>query len=617
MPGRVKIVCHACEAQFLVRDSKVRGRRFKARCKRCGSVIVARWETAVTILPEGQREPTTYVGADDGRADDEWYVVVKGKPQGPLGTEEVRARLAEGRLRPRTYGWRLGQQDWSRLRDIPAFSEERISEPGTQEIGTPFTGSEESPLVAGDDLQQEWSDLEGEATRLHKVRWDEVRPAREHGREIENSQLWQREPEPHHTPAFGLAPGKVDASGLIRRPRAPERAGSAQPGSAQSGSAQPTWAAVPRRPAVLPRPAARPTAVGAPRSSSVPLAPVASAGATRAATMARRQDSLSWIPVPNLAPLRPVAAGAVGGPALLLPPRPGSSRRWIVAVVGVVALALVVGFGAWWLVRRARPQPALASAVASAATVPPAAQAEPSASNAAAASATGSSPSSVAAKRAPAPPPPPPPVSVSSPKPGSAATKTPAADRATSDEPVAPKLTPRPAPRHRSPRATTRRVTIKRAKPRRRKSTRRAADVDADAILASGSGSSRRRRSRPSASSASGAADADAILAAGGGGGGGRPRSRGAGPRELDRKQIQRGMARLRSRVQACFDKFKVPGLLRVRTTVQPSGRASGRVVGELAGTPTASCVVRALPSLSFPTFTGPPMTFTYPFTLR
>ena len=72
----------------------------------------------------------------------------------------------------------------------------------------------------------------------------------------------------------------------------------------------------------------------------------------------------------------------------------------------------------------------------------------------------------------------------------------------------------------------------------------------------------------------------------------------------------------LASRVRSCFDKYRVPGTLRVKTTIRANGQASGRVVGEFAGTPTAACVVGGVANLSFPR-SGGAMTFVYPFTLR
>lgn len=88
-------------------------------------------------------------------------------------------------------------------------------------------------------------------------------------------------------------------------------------------------------------------------------------------------------------------------------------------------------------------------------------------------------------------------------------------------------------------------------------------------------------------------------------------------PGRPSKKDVARVMSALRPEVQSCFDSYQNAGVLKIRITVQPYGRAVGEVVGLLAGTPTAACVLGKLPNVQFPTFAGEPFSFTYAYTLQ
>ena len=81
---------------------------------------------------------------------------------------------------------------------------------------------------------------------------------------------------------------------------------------------------------------------------------------------------------------------------------------------------------------------------------------------------------------------------------------------------------------------------------------------------------------------------------------------------------IQRAMSGVKHRVQACYDRHKVPGLVMLKIKVGRDGRvAKSGVEGVFSGTPTGNCVKKAVDRARFPRFSGPPMTFSYPFSLR
>jgi len=97
------------------------------------------------------------------------------------------------------------------------------------------------------------------------------------------------------------------------------------------------------------------------------------------------------------------------------------------------------------------------------------------------------------------------------------------------------------------------------------------------------------------------------------------PRSRDENlPEQLEPSDIQRGMASIRPLVEACFAKWKVPGVVNVTMTIRPSGRVlEAAATGAFAGTPTGDCVAEAVKRVMLPRFEGPAMMgIDYPFTL-
>jgi hypothetical protein len=87
---------------------------------------------------------------------------------------------------------------------------------------------------------------------------------------------------------------------------------------------------------------------------------------------------------------------------------------------------------------------------------------------------------------------------------------------------------------------------------------------------------------------------------------------------QLEPGDIQRGMAKIRDKVASCYRQFNVPGMVNVTLAINPSGRVStAQVTGKFSGTPTGSCIERAVRSAIFPRFSGPAMTgIDYPFLL-
>jgi len=91
------------------------------------------------------------------------------------------------------------------------------------------------------------------------------------------------------------------------------------------------------------------------------------------------------------------------------------------------------------------------------------------------------------------------------------------------------------------------------------------------------------------------------------------------GPRStLSRSDIQQGLRAIKPAVQACYDRFKVPGMANVQVKIAGGGGvSSARVVGMFTNTPTGDCVAQAARAARFPVFQGSSITITYPFILR
>jgi len=89
-------------------------------------------------------------------------------------------------------------------------------------------------------------------------------------------------------------------------------------------------------------------------------------------------------------------------------------------------------------------------------------------------------------------------------------------------------------------------------------------------------------------------------------------------PDTLGQEQIKTGMSAVRSKVQACFEKYQVPGLAKLNVSISKAGAVtSARIMGDFASSPTGDCVVAAVKGATFPRFKGKPLSISYTFLLR
>jgi predicted small lipoprotein YifL len=86
----------------------------------------------------------------------------------------------------------------------------------------------------------------------------------------------------------------------------------------------------------------------------------------------------------------------------------------------------------------------------------------------------------------------------------------------------------------------------------------------------------------------------------------------------LEPGDIQSGMRVIKGRLAACYDEFKVPGMVTIRIVIDPSGRvADATVTNRFAGTPTGDCIAEVVRRATFGPFRGSALTITYPVVLR
>jgi hypothetical protein len=72
----------------------------------------------------------------------------------------------------------------------------------------------------------------------------------------------------------------------------------------------------------------------------------------------------------------------------------------------------------------------------------------------------------------------------------------------------------------------------------------------------------------------------------------------------------------IKGKITDCYNQFKVPGMAMVAVVIGKSGKVtSAAVTGKFAGTPTGSCVEKAVKAASFPPSDG--LSTQYPFQLR
>jgi hypothetical protein len=620
----MKVVCHGCGAKYQVRREKVQGHRFRATCKKCGGIIVAR--SSEVALESGGPSAVSLDRDDLFQEDESWYAVITGKPHGPMSSSQLHQSYTSGMITKRTYIWRAGDPEWRRLSDVPEFAD-LFSEGQTS-----FYEPDHDPRQTGETKASGPSAFRRQGGLSHP------------GEPADGpTSFYQAQEEEEEATHYHV--GREQGAAMREEPWQPLPGGAANPafdGESQSADQVPV---IPPRKAILPSPTGVPqsplpsavrTEESIPRQASIPehTRPLTSSEKEVAAkpptvdlppvTVTGPPGSTGQEPTPGFPVLTPTLGvrsvfedklkpvGSPAGPGhLLTPETPPFWTTGKIAAAAAIGGGLAVALTVVVVVSFVRPKsPTVVVAAGKSPVTKKRNGAKPAPTR------NEVKPEGVKPKIEN--------VQITVQSGGDEGKVQPEAKKA---EPEVKERKPGKRAARRVSRASRSSKRRRKRAPKRRKRPRRSsspADVDQllgaskksdgadpDAILAAG------KKSAKDDEPDTGGADPDAILAAGSKRKS-APKTKDPGlPRTLSKVQIRAVMRRSMPRVRGCYDKYRQAGLVQVRITIKPNGRADGTVVGKFAGTATGFCVLGGIHKAVFPKFSGPPITFTYPFKLQ
>jgi len=129
----MKIVCDNCGAKYSIADEKIAGKVFRIRCKKCSSPIVVRGDisssgasasAASSSFGSASQGASPYgasVGGSEAAPQESggiWHVVINGDQQGPFTPEKILEMFTRNELDWDSYVWREGFDGWKHARDI-------------------------------------------------------------------------------------------------------------------------------------------------------------------------------------------------------------------------------------------------------------------------------------------------------------------------------------------------------------------------------------------------------------------------------------------------------------------------------------------------------------------
>src|SRR5689334_3540164 len=136
----MNIACSNCPAKYAVPDDKVRGRKVRITCKRCGAGIVVDGTklvqaAAAPAAASARERHQTKVGGleapvDSGRGapaavppaqDEQWTVAVTDDDQREMTLAQIVDAYAAGTIDAETFIWREGMDDWLTPYEIPVI----------------------------------------------------------------------------------------------------------------------------------------------------------------------------------------------------------------------------------------------------------------------------------------------------------------------------------------------------------------------------------------------------------------------------------------------------------------------------------------------------------------
>ena len=568
----MKIVCDSCAAKYSIADEKVAGRVFKIRCKKCGAAIVVKGESPAA-------EPATTAGSAsfDYGGEAVWHTVVDGEQQGPFAPAQLGSMISAGTMGWDAYVWREGFDDWKPAQDIEELVQAIMNPGGAPAAGggaaDPFEG--DNPTIAQSAPSAAKSSAPAKASAKASAGADlfaqsEGSPFGGGGGDEDDVVASAASPRVGANQAMTGA--RNENSVLFSLSNLQALATGSPGGGSSSSSSAPSRAA---------GPSGGKTGMAAGEGSGlIDIRALASAtGLSGGGGGYSPSPMIGSGPAPKVDDLLSIGSPSVGlGSALAAPviiaeksePARGGGGMMILAAA-IVAIAFLGGAGIFAYVSLNAPDPAATTATAAIVA-----------------------------------PPPPPTTAVAAPPPTTTVSAAPA-------------------------------TTV---------------EAPATTVAAGGGGGSGSRRPRGGGSSPStgggGSASADpppATRASGGGGGGDRsiddllssalgpgtgtrPRGGGgggasaaptpapaaAGPATPGRSDVVSAMNGVQPAVTACGAGEHGVATVSISVSGSSGHVSNASVSGQFAGTPVGSCIARAVRGATFPHFSNPTFTFSYPF---
>jgi predicted Zn finger-like uncharacterized protein len=563
----MKIVCDSCGTKYSISDDKVRGKVFKIRCKKCSHIIVVRGNETSSAAAAPAAAPAAVEGGG-------WHLVVDGDQVGPISDADVRGRIERGEINAETYVWKEGFADWLKLSAIPDFAhlvqpaEGGVFADGSGSGGV--NGSAEAPAANGGGLfgaaagGDEAADVFGG-----------LAPASRGGG---GGDLFA-------SPAVSAKPA-ASSSGwpASSASAAPHDGGRVENLTGQRHENSVLFSLSNLQSLATSAPAAKPLATStAPTTEGSGLIDIRAMAASTLGSSSSLGSSFGGggDDLPAFGSFSPAA------PVLLALPTSSGPPKWIYPVIGVAVL-LVGAIGVMAYKILAKPvTPEVATAPVAAEPAAPA-KAAPGSAPVAANTPPPAAPTKIAEENLPP---------REEAKPAEAKTESKGehhkghgeradrgdkADRAGKDSGKGAKAAAAPA------------VAAPAPVPVEKKPVKGSLDDLLEGALSH----------KPAPAAKPRVTDEDSPRAA--------PAS--SGP--LAKSAVVAGMNSVKGKVGDCYNQFKVPGMAMVNVVIGKNGHVSSATVsGKFAGTPTGSCVEKAVKSASFPPSDG--FTTPYPFQLK
>jgi predicted Zn finger-like uncharacterized protein len=163
--------CEKCRTRYAVPDEKVRGKRVRTNCRKCGAEIVLQGPAGVPQLP---RTPAARPSAASlPRAEERWTVAVSRTEQKKMTTAEIVDGYASGVVSDHTLVWKQGMDGWRQPFEIPAVAlgltaRGLVRNAGWREPGKASLPPSRPPPNSIDALATAWDDDgDDEATQIH------------------------------------------------------------------------------------------------------------------------------------------------------------------------------------------------------------------------------------------------------------------------------------------------------------------------------------------------------------------------------------------------------------------------------------------------------------------